>query len=193
MNTAFKNIVLTGLLTIGVTSSVLSFVKPAAAFQENPYEVQAVEGTAISTVNIANEPLYLESDRTYNYDLRVHQSTTFGNLYIPQGALIQGAFEPVHGGMHYVAKSVTFYGQTYQLNATSDVIAGRRESASGGTIAKDAGIGAAGSTLLHGLFKHHLGLGGILGGAAAGGAVGALTPHRVVVIEPRMPITLYSR
>lgn len=62
---------------------------------------------------------------------------------------------------------------------------------SAGAIAEDAGIGAAGGTILGEVFGD-AGVAEIVGGAAAGVATGNLTADRVVVIEPNSAIALYE-
>ncbi|PSR17657.1 hypothetical protein C8255_11510 [filamentous cyanobacterium CCP3] len=59
-----------------------------------------------------------------------------------------------------------------------------------GSIAEDAGTGAAGGLVLDEILGD-AGLGAIVGGAAAGAALGNITADRVVVAEPNQPISLY--
>ncbi|MBD2451944.1 hypothetical protein H6G76_33455 [Nostoc sp. FACHB-152] len=198
MKSIIKSILLTSLLTVGMTEVALLSIKPVAAQEQINYELQAPTGIPIRAMSITNTPLYLNSDRSYNYHLQVSRGTYFGDTYIPAGAIIQGKFQPANGGLRYVAYSVSFGGYIYNINAASDVIEGQQKSNhKDGKILSDAGIGAAGATALEGIFGHHrLSLGGILGGAAAGAVVGAVTvpsSHEIVVIPSAMLITLYSR
>ncbi|MCU0553042.1 MAG: hypothetical protein MUC48_27245 [Leptolyngbya sp. Prado105] len=85
-------------------------------------------------------------------------------------------------------------GQRYSLDAESNILEDRRDprDTSVGSIAEDAGIGAAGGAALGEIFGA-IDLAEILGGAAAGVIVGNVTADEVVVVEPDQLITLYSR
>lgn len=96
--------------------------------------------------------------------------------------------------MRYVTRQVVINGRTYNLNAISDVLKDVKDprDTSVGAIAGDAGIGAAGAILIGEIFGN-ADIEEILGGAAAGAAIGNITADRVVVIRSDEPITLYSR
>lgn len=197
MKTILKSLLLTGLLTVGITEVTLLSVKPVVAQEQIIDELQAPTGIPIRAKMTTDTPLYLNGDRTYDYHLQVRRGIYLGNVYVPPGAIIQGQFQPADGGLRYVAYSVRFGDRIYSINAASDVIEGQRQSNNkDGKVLSDAGIGAAGVTALEGIFAHHLSLGGILGGAAAGAVVGAVTvpsSREVVTIPSTMQITLYTR
>jgi uncharacterized protein YcfJ len=62
---------------------------------------------------------------------------------------------------------------------------------SAGSIAEDAGIGAAGGAILGEVFGD-ADIEEIIGGAVAGGVAGNVTADRVVVVEPDETIVLYG-
>ncbi|MGB3201538.1 MAG: hypothetical protein WBA99_11580, partial [Nodosilinea sp.] len=138
------------------------------------------------------ETLYLNTDRAYSYNLTVEQGVTVNGLYLPPGAEIQGQYLPTEGGLRYDASSVIVDGRSYPLNASSGVIEDIKDprDTTAGSIAEDAGIGAAGGLVL-GEILGDAGLGAIVGGAAAGAVTGNVTADRVVVVEPNEPISLY--
>lgn len=190
------SVLLVSLLTVSLVGATLLPAQPARSQDESTYFLQSRE-TPIYTASVANEPLYLDSDRSYSYDLRVREGTSFGDRYIPAGAIIRGNYEPVSGGLRYVAHSVSIGDRTYRFNASSDILRGHSSPNSKRAIAEDAGVGAVGSTVLQELFNHHhhVTLGGIFGGTVLGAAAGAVgsSAHRVVVVEPGMSIVLYGR
>lgn len=154
--------------------------------------VAIAQAAVIPTSSVQQETLYLNTDRAYSYNLTVEQGVTVNGLYLPPGAEIQGQYVPAEGGLRYDASSVIVDGRSYSLNASSEVIEDIKDprDTSVGSIAEDAGIGAAGGLVL-GEVLGDAGLGAIVGGAAAGAATGNLTADRVVVVEPNMPINLY--
>ena len=95
--------------------------------------------------------------------------------------------------MRYVAEAVTYDDRSYTINASSEVIEDVKDprDTSAGSIAEDAGIGAAAGAVL-GEVVGDAGAAEIVGGAAAGAATGNVTAERVVVIEPNSPIALYE-
>ncbi len=139
------------------------------------------------------ETLYLNNDRTYSYNLIAKQRGAIGDVVIPAGATIVGKYVPAEGGLRYVAEAVTYDGYSYTINASSGIIKDEKDprDTSAGAIAKDAGIGAAGGTILGEVFGD-AGATEIIGGAAAGAATGNLTADRVVVVEPTSGIVLYE-
>lgn len=140
------------------------------------------------------ETLYLNNDRTYSYNLIAQEQGSIGDVTIPQGATIVGKYVPADGGLQYVAEAVIYDDYSYTINASSAVIEDVKDprDTSAGAIAEDAGIGAAGGTVL-GEVLGDAGAGEIIGGAAAGAAAGNLTADRVVVIDPDAAITLYQQ
>ena len=140
------------------------------------------------------ETLYLNNDRTYSYNLIAQEQGSIGDVTIPKGATIVGKYVPADGGLQYVAEAVTYDDNSYTINASSGVIKDVKDprDTSAGAIAEDAGIGAAGGTIL-GEVLGDAGAGEIIGGAAAGAAAGNLTAERVVVIDPDAAIALYQQ
>ncbi|NEQ32909.1 MAG: hypothetical protein F6K04_18235 [Leptolyngbya sp. SIO4C5] len=176
------------------TSASAAFLMGAtAAKAQQPTAVRIAQSTAIETSSSQTETLYLNEDRSYAYNLEVEQETTINGIYLPPGTVIQGSYEPAgDDGLRYVATAALVDGRSYPLNATSGVIDDQKDprDTSGGAIAEDAAIGAAGGAVLGEVFGG-IDLGEVLGGAAAGVAVGNLSADQVVVVEPDQPITLY--
>lgn len=150
------------------------------------------QSSTIPTSSIQQQTLYLNNDRAYSYNLEVERPTVVNGLTLPAGAEIQGQYIPAEGGLRYDAASVIINGNAYPLNATSGVIEDVKDprDTQTGSIAEDAGIGAAGGLILGEVFGD-AGLAGAVGGAAAGAAVGNVTADRVVVVEPDEIINLY--
>lgn len=177
-----------------VTSSVLlgstPLLIPTAVY------AQTISNThsPIQATSAQDETLYLNSDRSYTYNLEVSNDLRIGSLNIPAGSIIRGRYEPADGGLRYVANAAEINGRTYNLKATSDVIEDVKDprDTSVGAIAGDAGIGAAGGLVLGEIFGDAE-IEEVVGGAVAGGIVGNVTADRVVVIKPDQPITLYRR
>lgn len=175
-----------------VTAGAATVLGADAAIASPQPPVMLAQASAIPTSSIQQETLYLNNDRAYSYNLEVEQGVTVNGLYLPPGAEIQGQYEPAEGGLRYDANSVIIDGQSYPLAATSEVLTDIKDprDTSAGSIAEDAGIGAAGGLIL-GEILGDGDLGSIVGGAAAGAATGNITADRVVVVEPEEPITLY--
>jgi hypothetical protein len=154
--------------------------------------VRVAQSATIPTSSIQQQTLYLSNDRSYSYNLEVERPTRVNGLNLPVGAEIQGQYEPAAGGLRYVANSVVVNGNVYDLNAASGVIEDVKDprDTQTGSIAEDAGIGAAGGLIL-GEILGDAGIVGAVGGAAAGAAVGNVTADRVVVVEPGETINLY--
>lgn len=154
--------------------------------------VRIAQAAVIPTSSIQQQTLYLNGDRAYSYNLEVEQGVTVDGRYLPPGTEIQGQYEPAAGGLRYNANAAIINGRAYPLNATSEVITDVKDprDTSTGSIAEDAGIGAAGGLVL-GEILGDAGLGSIVGGAAAGAAAGNVTADRVVVVEPNQTINLY--
>ncbi|MGB3311689.1 MAG: hypothetical protein WA939_16610 [Nodosilinea sp.] len=186
LRTAIAALVIGSAALAGATAAV-----DRAVALPNP-GVAIAQATAIPTSSVQQETLYLNTDRTYSYNLTVEQGVTVNGLYLPPGAEIQGQYVPAEGGLRYDASSVIVDGRSYPLNASSAVIEDIKDprDTSAGSIAEDAGIGAAGGLVL-GEILGDAGLGAIVGGAAAGAATGNITADRVVVVEPNAPISLY--
>ena len=106
-----------------------------------------------------------------------------------------GRFEPVSGGLRYVATRVEVGDRIYSLQAASDTLHDVKDprETSAGSILGDAGIGAAGGALLGGILGDGVSVGEVLGGAAAGAIIGNVTAQRIVVVEPNQTITLRAQ
>jgi len=154
--------------------------------------VRIAQAEVIPASSIQQQTLYLNNDRAYSYNLEVERGVTVNGRYLPPGAEIQGQYVPAEGGLRYEANAVIIDGRSYPLNATSGVLTDIKDprDTDTGAIAEDAGIGAAGGLVL-GEVLGDADLAEILGGAAAGAAVGNVTADRVVVIKPDDPINLY--
>lgn len=174
---------------------LISFVGiPVSLVRAEPPTLLAQATASLQTVNPGDQTLYLNNDDTHDYNLRVTANTTISGLAIPAGAIVRGRFEPVEGGLRYVADSVEFNSRVYGIRAISDTfhdVKDPRETTAG-AILGDAAIGAAGGALLTEIFGD-ASVGGAIGGAAAGVVVGNVTAQRVVVIEPNQAIALTPR
>jgi hypothetical protein len=168
------------------------FAKPVKP--QIPATIQIAQTEAIRTTSAQQGKLYLNNDRSYSYNLIVSNGATIDGVPIPAGAVIRGQYVPAKGGLRYVANAVEFNGRSYAISANSDVIEDVKDprDTTAGSIAEDAGIGAAGGLVIGEIFGD-ADLGEAIGGAAAGAAVGNITADRVVVIQPNAPIVLYSR
>jgi hypothetical protein len=152
---------------------------------------QVVPANTLQAVTSVDKTLYLGNGDVVEQSLRVNSATTFNGVSIPAGSVIRGQFEPVTGGLRYVANGVQIGSRVYTLRAVSDTlhdVKDPRETSSGAMLG-DAAIGAAGGALVTEVFGD-ASLGGIVGGAAAGVIVGNVTAQRVVVIEPNQAIPL---
>ncbi|NJN03744.1 MAG: hypothetical protein HC873_01530 [Leptolyngbyaceae cyanobacterium SL_1_1] len=181
-------------LFVSSASAALLLGASAAKTQAVPAVLVAQSPTLV-TSSAQAETLYLNEDRSYAYNLELEQAATIGDLYLPAGTVIQGSYEPAgDDGLRYVARAALVNGQSYAISAVSDVIDDQKDprDTSGGAIAEDAAVGAAGGAVLGEVFGG-IDLGEVLGGAAAGVAVGNLTADQVVVIEPDEPIMLYAQ
>jgi len=137
-----------------------------------------------------DETLYLNNDAVREHSLRLREVTRWNGVTLPAGSIIRGQFEPIEGGLQYVATSVEVRdsqrpARIFSLTALSDPLHDVKDprETNTGAILTDAAIGAAGDIdLLE-----------VLGGAAAGAAVGNVTAQRVVVIEPGQIISLRTQ
>jgi len=156
----------------------------------------AVAQTAVPlrTTITGNETLYLSSDTPHAHSLELANGATVNGLAFPAGSVVRGQFEPVDGGLQFVANAVESGNQIYNLNAASELLHDQKDprETSTGAILGDAAIGAAGGLVLGEVFGDADFL-EILGGAAAGVIVGNTTAPFVVVVEPNQTITLTTR
>ena len=164
-----------------------------ALSQENTRLLIAQNAPNLKAKSAQSETLYLNGDRTYSYNLIAQEEGEINGVMVPVGATIVGKYVPADGGLRYIAEAVTYDDYSYTINASSGVIKDVKDprDTSAGAIAEDAGIGAAGGTVLGEVFGD-AGATEIIGGAAAGAATGNLTADRVVVVEPNSTIALYE-
>lgn len=156
-----------------------------------PTEIKG--GATLQTSLEQDETLYLDKTKTYDYDLVLRAASTFGSRRLPVGTVVRGQFEPADGGLIYRARSVEVANQIYQVEAFSELLRDRKDprQTSTSAILTDAAIGAAGGYVLGEVLGDASVL-EVLGGAAAGVAVGNTTAPFVVVISPEDPILLFS-
>jgi hypothetical protein len=176
------------------TLPLVWFPVPAAAINPNaPLLAQVFVSSPIQAVNPSRDTLYLNNDAVFERSLRVGTATTVNGRSIPAGSTIRGQFEPVSGGLRYVATGVEVDNQIIPIQAVSGTLHDVKDprETTGGAIAGDAAIGAAGGALVGEIFGN-ASLGSILGGAAAGAVIGNVTAQRVVVIKPNEAITLQA-
>ncbi len=176
------------------TLPLVLFPVPAVAVAADaPLLAQAFVSNPIQAVNPSSETLYLNNDAVFERSLRVSTATTVNGRSIPAGSTIRGQFEPISGGLRYVATGVEVNNQVIPIQAVSGTLHDVKDprETGGGSIAGDAAIGAAGGALLGEIFGN-ASLGTIVGGAAAGVVIGNVTAQRVVVIKPDQVITLQS-
>jgi hypothetical protein len=155
--------------------------------------VRLEQGTAVPVAAPANSAQYLDPGKDANSSLVISQDVldNRGNIVLPKGSEVRGRFAPVPGGLKFLADGVLINGQYLSLRASSDMIPDEKDPReySGGAIAGDAGIGAAGGALLSAI-AGGVTWGAVLGGAAAGVLVGNVTAPRVVVVRPDRSINL---
>lgn len=181
------------LAALGIlTGSVLFPVQKAIAQTDRVLIVQRANANILAK-SAQSETLYLNHDRTYSYNLIAKEQGTIGDVAVPVGATIVGKYVPAEGGLRYVAEAVTYDDYSYTINASSGIIKAEKDprDTSTGSVAKDAGIGAAGGAVLGEVFGD-AGAAEIVGGAAVGAATGNLTADSVVVVEPDSGIALYN-
>lgn len=185
---------------VAIASTLLSLgavVSPALAQESTPAQTEPVivaQTTQTLTTEIrSDETLYLDKDEVYEYNLRLQERTAVGDRFLPEGTIVRGQFEPVDGGLRYVADSVEVGDRIIDLNAVSETLTDQKDprQTDAGDIIEDAAIGAAGGILVGEVLGDADFL-EILGGAAAGVVVGNVTAPTVVVIEPDQSILLYQ-
>lgn len=179
--------------TLLAFGSVWTYQKPILSQENNPRFLIAQNVPDLKAKSAQSETLYLNNDRTYSYNLIAKERGEIDGVTVPVGATIVGKYVPADGGLRYVAEAVTYDEYSYTIEASSGVIKDVKDprDTSAGATAEDAGIGAAGGTVLGEVFGD-AGAAEIIGGAAAGAVTGNLTADRVVVIEPNSTIVLYK-
>ena len=187
----------TNLILLGIATASLIFIEgaiaPGATSAQKVDETSIAQASVLQAKSAQQETLYLNNDRTYSYNLVAKERGVIGGVTVPVGATIVGKYVPAEGGLQYVAEAVTYDDNSYTINASSSVIKDEKDprDTSAGSVAEDAGIGAAGGAVL-GEVLGDAGAAEVVGGAAAGAATGNLTAERVVVIEPDSEISLYE-
>ncbi|HEY9734695.1 MAG TPA: hypothetical protein V6D06_00380 [Trichocoleus sp.] len=183
--------VIRGVLTLPLMVLPVLAAVPAVATPVPAIFVQASSGP-VRAVLRENKTLYLNNDTTYEYSLRAESAATVGGVNIPAGAIIRGQFEPVQGGLRYVATAAEFNNRVFTLRAASDTLHDVKDprETTAGAILGDAAIGAAGGAAVGGILGGGVSIGEVLGGAAAGAVIGNVTAQRVVVVEPNQALVL---
>ncbi|MEO0433399.1 MAG: hypothetical protein AAF151_17050 [Cyanobacteria bacterium J06656_5] len=185
---------------IAIASALISLgaiVSPALAQETTTERTESVivaqTEQTLSTVIRSDDTLYLNKDEVHEYNLRLENRTAVGDRFLPEGSIIRGQFEPVDGGLRYVADSAEVGDRIIDLSAVSETLTDQKDPRQTGTgdIIEDAAIGAAGGLII-GEVLGDVDFLEILGGAAAGVVVGNVTAPTVVVIEPDESILLYQ-
>ncbi len=155
--------------------------------------VVAQATSPLSTVTRNDETLYLDKNAVHEYNLVLENRTAVGDRFFPEGSIIRGQFEPVDGGLQYVADSAEVGDRIFDLDAVSETLTDQKDPRQTDVddIIEDAAIGAAGGLIIGEILGDPDFL-EILGGAAAGVIVGNVTAPAVVVVEPEQSILLYQ-
>lgn len=187
-----KAIAIVSTLVFGAIVNPVQAVEPVIEPGVEPIIV-AQAAQPLSTVIRGDETLYLNKDESHEYNLRLESRTAVGDRFLPEGSIIRGQFEPVDGGLRYVATSAEVGDRIFELSAVSDTLTDRKDPRQTDTddIIEDAAIGASGGLIIGEVLGDADFL-EILGGAAAGVIVGNVTAPTVVVIEPAQSILLYQ-
>lgn len=185
-----KAVAIAGMLMSLGAGPVLA--QEATTEQATPVVVAQATQTLDAVIR-DDETLYLNKDDVHEYTLRLQDRTAVGDRFLPAGSVIRGQFEPVEGGLRYVADSVEVGDRILDLNAVSETLTDQKDPRQTDTddIIEDAAIGAAGGLIIGEVLGDSDFL-EILGGAAAGVIVGNVTAPTVVVIEPDQSILLYQ-
>ncbi|MEL6381168.1 MAG: hypothetical protein AAFQ89_01585 [Cyanobacteria bacterium J06626_18] len=173
-----------------LAAPILPFVLTGSAVAEPITQLK--QTTSVQVVTQTDETLYFNPDTTYELPMVVSSSVVVDGINLPAGTVIEGRLEPVPGGLRYVATGVRGGGLRTPLAASSEVLNDIKDprETSAGSIATDAAIGAAGGAVIGAVLGDGVSVVEVLGGAAAGVAVGNVTAQRVVIIEPNTPISL---
>ncbi len=179
------------LISLGAIVSPVLAQETRAEQTEPVIVAQAAE--PLSTVIRSDETLYLDKDAIHEYNLILEERTAVDGRFFPAGSIIRGQFEPVDGGLRYVADSAEVGDRIFELSAVSETLTDQKDprQTDAGDIIEDAAIGAAGGLIIGEVLGDADFL-EILGGAAAGVVVGNVTAQTVVVIEPDQSILLYQ-
>ncbi|PSN20374.1 hypothetical protein C7271_02515 [filamentous cyanobacterium CCP5] len=171
-------------------------VLPLALLKELPVQAQPAifvqNASTFSVANLGGETLYLAPDTVFPHDLQVASEVRLRGINLPAGTVVRGQFEPVSGGLRYVATGFESGDRIYALQAVSDVLHDVKDprETSAGAIFGDAAIGAAGGAVLGSILGGGVSAGEVIGGAAAGTIIGNVSAQRVVVVEPSQTVLL---
>ncbi|MEM1239127.1 MAG: hypothetical protein AAGI45_04720 [Cyanobacteria bacterium P01_H01_bin.26] len=184
--------------TVAIASTIFSLIASPVLAQTVDTEptspvIVAQAAQSLDTVISSDDTLYLDADETHDYNLRLESRTTVDDRFLPEGTIIRGQFEPVDGGLRYVANSAEVGDRIFDLDAVSETLTDQKDprQTDTGDIIEDAAIGAAGGLII-GEVLGDVDFLEILGGAAAGVVVGNVTAQSVVVIEPDQSIVLFQ-
>ncbi|PZO19750.1 MAG: hypothetical protein DCF25_07780 [Leptolyngbya foveolarum] len=189
-----KSLVLVGFAAFSFVGT--GAVSMSAIAQSTPRTERAIPqqtSGVLRTTLEREETLYLNKDKTYDYDLVLRAASAIGNQRLPVGTVVRGRFEPAEGGLVYVANSVEIADRILPIRAASELLRDRKDprQTSTGAILTDAAIGAAGGYLLGEVFGRP-DLWKVAGGAAAGVLVGNTTAPAVVIVKPEDAIVLFA-
>ncbi|MEO0349997.1 MAG: hypothetical protein AAF282_08110 [Cyanobacteria bacterium P01_A01_bin.15] len=184
--------------TVAIASTIFSLIASPVLAQTIDTDTAssvlvAQADQSLDTVIRSDDTLYLDPDQTHDYNLVLENRTTVDDRFLPEGSIIRGQFEPVDGGLRYVANSAEVGDRIFDLDAVSETLTDQKDPRQTGTgdIIEDAAIGATGGLII-GEVLGDVDFLEILGGAAAGVIVGNVTAQSVVVIEPDQSILLFQ-
>jgi hypothetical protein len=131
--------------------------------------------------------------RKLRFNLAAPVRNRAAQIVVPQNSVVEGEIVPVAGGGKFVTERLLVNGRAYRFAAESLLLHDVKDpkQTSVGAIATDAAIGAAGAIGIGKVLgQRRISTGQIIGGAAAGVAVGNVTAPRAVVIGPGQEMTL---
>jgi hypothetical protein len=126
-------------------------------------------------------PLSLQPDRSQQevMALQTEIRDYWGRLVAPVGTAVIGRFETGTNGSRFVAQAIALGTQNLPLAAQSDVLSGSLRQVSQSRLLLYSGIGGLAGGILGGFSGLDM-----VGGAAAGAAVGYLTTPKPATIQP---------
>lgn len=184
-------------LIIGVSAVSLGALSLPPVMAQQQFELgasQLQQGTILPvTSRFSEEAQYFAPDGVHSFTVVVSQNIfdLNGRLMLPAGSLVYGQFQPVAGGLEFVANSMEVSGRTFPLQASSGLINDEKDPREFSTesIAGDTAIGATAGAIL-GILTGGMSTAGVIGGAAAGVTIGNVTAPQVVVIRPGQSFNL---
>lgn len=208
------------VMSVGVIASQAAFLifLPRASAASESYQIAQVlrrpqlfsqtarvpTGTVLPVRYDEAEKIVVSPEETVpvTLTLAANVRSSSGLLLIPAGSQIEGELRPVNGGTQFFAQELILAdsGESYFINATSDVITETetiRKGGRAGDILKGAAIGGAAAAIIAEL-TGDIDVGEVLGGAGAGALGGLILGRRrkaeVIVINPDddLDITLQS-